>query len=67
MYFDVGYLVPGQYHKLQLFFCECGGEDLIPYLEQRSTVWRVEWTQGRGADSKHMHTGLLQPVTSNRV
>lgn len=36
VYFEVGYLVLGNYQEMQLFFLyESGGEDLIPYLEQR--------------------------------
>lgn len=69
VYFDVGYLVPGKYQEIQLsFFCESGGEDSIPYLEQRSTVWWGE--RGRGtevAESKFKYTCLPEPTASSVV
>ena len=41
-YFDVGYLVLRKYQGIQLRFSyKSGVEDLIPYLEQRSTVLRA--------------------------
>ena len=66
--FDVGYLVPGKYQEIQLFFFyEYGVKDLILYLEQRFVAWRVWVAPGREAGRRHMHTYLLEPHTSNTV
>lgn len=71
VHFDVGYVVLGKYQEMQWFlFYECGVEGMVSYLEQRSLCewgWVGVGRGGEGAESKHMHVCLLEPVPSNRV